>query len=94
MNEITNKGTLLNYVFTGLETIYNMVIINEIVKYMESKSMKSKLIMYKYDSFVFDFDESEYKKYVGNLISIIKLNGDVRLCYGKSYGEMEEVGNF
>ncbi len=94
MNDVTNKGTLLNYVFTGLETIYNIVIINEIVNYMESKSMKSKLIMYKYDSFVFDFDESEYKKYVGNILSIIKLNGDVRLCYGKSYGEMEEVGNF
>lgn len=92
--EITNRGTLLNYVFTGLETIYNMVIINEIVNYMESKSIKSKLIMYKYDSFVFDFDESEYKKHIGNILSIIKLNGDVRLCYGDSYGNMEEVGNF
>ena len=74
---------LLNYVLQNLETSYNVCILWEIIKLLKNK--KTKLILYTYDSFLFDFDKSEktlYKEII-SLFDGYKLQ--TKISYGKTY---------
>lgn len=55
--ENMNPQKLLNYVLQNLETANNVLILWEIFKILRGKN--TKLVLYVYDSFLFDFDESE-----------------------------------
>ena len=48
-----NRNKLFNYMIQLLETENNMKVLNDLVPYLKDK--KSKLILYSYDSFLFDF---------------------------------------
>jgi len=52
-----NPQKLFNYVLQNLETATNVCILIEINKLLRGK--KSKIVLYTYDSFLFDIDESE-----------------------------------
>jgi hypothetical protein len=58
-NELENMNPqkLLNYVLQNLETATNVNILYEIFKVLRGKN--TKLVLYVYDSFLFDYDESE-----------------------------------
>ena len=55
--ENMNPQKLLNYVLQNLETANNVLILYEIFKILRGKN--TKLVLYVYDSFLFDVDESE-----------------------------------
>jgi hypothetical protein len=58
-NELENMNPqkLLNYVLQNLETANNVNILYEIFKVLRGKN--TKLVLYVYDSFLFDYDSSE-----------------------------------
>ncbi len=71
---------LLNYVLQNLETAMNVRILWEIFKLLRGR--KTKLVLYTYDSFLFDFDDSEE-----DLINSIKaIFSDNKLQIKESYG--------
>ena len=71
---------LLNYVLQNLETSMNVRILWDIFKSL--KNRKTKLVLYTYDSFLFDFDESE----VGLIEEIKQIVKNYKLQIKESYG--------
>lgn len=67
--ENMNPQKLLNYVLQNLETANNVCILYEIFKILRGKN--TKLVLYVYDSFLFDMDESE-KDILGQILDIFK----------------------
>ena len=55
--EDMNPQKLLNYVLQNLETANNVLILWDIFKLLRGKN--TKLVLYVYDSFLFDWDENE-----------------------------------
>lgn len=55
--EDMNPSKLLNYIIQQKETIYNTLLLWDIIKILRNK--KTKLVLTCYDSFLFDFDETE-----------------------------------
>jgi len=74
---------LLNYLLQNLETSYNIRILWEIFKILNGAN--TKLILYTYDSFLFDLDRSERVKMVEilNIFKDYKLN--IKFNYGNTY---------
>ena len=70
-----NPQKLFNYLLQNLETSMNVCILWDIIQVLRGK--KTKLVLYTYDSFLFDLDESEtqviedikdiFKKYKFNI---------------------------
>ena len=72
---------LLNYVLQNLETSTNVCILWEIFKLLRGKN--TKLVLYTYDSFLFDLDESE-KEVIKEILKVFK---DKKLQVKYSYGD-------
>ena len=80
--ENMNPQKLFNYMLQNVETSTNVCILMEIHKLLRGKN--TKLVLYTYDSFLFDYDESE------NLIDDIKeifknKRLQIKTGYGTSY---------
>ena len=74
---------LLNYVLQNLETSTNVCILWEIFKLLRGKN--TKLVLYTYDSFLFDLDESE-KKVIKEILKVFKAKKlQVKYSYGDTY---------
>jgi len=74
---------LLNYVLQNLETSMNVRILWEIVKILKGKN--TKLVLYTYDSFLFDFDEGE-EDIIKEIIQVFKTNKlQIKHNYGPTY---------
>ena len=58
----------------------------------EIKDYKSKLILYSYDSFLFDFNVDDGLDYLINVKNILEQNGKypVKVGYGCNYHEMKD----
>jgi len=78
-----NPQKLLNYVLQNLETANNVLILWDIFKILRGKN--TKLVLYVYDSFLFDVDESEEEtlKEINNVFEKFKLN--TKSKKGKNY---------
>ena len=74
---------LLNYVLQNLETSMNVCILWKIFKSL--KGRKTRLVLYTYDSFLFDFKEGEEDLMVEikNIINNNKLQ--IKESYGSTY---------
>ena len=72
---------LLNYVLQNLETATNIRILWEIFKLLRGKN--TKLVLYTYDSFLFDLDESE-KQVIKEILKVFK---EYKLQVKHSYGD-------
>ena len=74
---------LLNYVLQNLETSTNVSILWEILKLLRGK--KTKLVLYTYDSFLFDYAEEDRQvlKEIKNIIENFKLS--TKISYGHTY---------
>ena len=88
-DELIAKGNemkpqkLLNYVLQNLETAMNIRILWEIFRSL--KGRKTKLVLYTYDSFLFDFDNSE-KDLIDEVKQIINNNKlQIKESYGNTY---------
>jgi hypothetical protein len=84
-NEIEemNPQKLLNYVLQNLETSTNVCILWEIFKILKGKN--TKLVLYVYDSFLFDVDKTE-KDTLKEILDIFKkYKLQVKFKKGKNY---------
>ena len=74
---------LLNYLLQNLETAMNVRILWEIFKSL--KGRKTKLVLYTYDSFLFDFDNNE-EDLIEDIKQIINNNKlQIKESYGNTY---------
>ena len=64
---------LMNYMMQSLETSRNIVILKEVLMFLQNK--KSKLALYTYDAFVFDFDKEDGKETLESLEKIMNQGG-------------------
>ena len=78
--ENMNPQKLFNYVLQNLETATNICILMELHKLLKGKN--TKLVLYTYDSFLFDVDKSE-KLEIENIFKKYKVN--VKSSYGPTY---------
>ena len=73
---------LLNYLLQNLETSMNVHILWEIIKLLRNK--KTKIVLYTYDSFLFDVDkEEDVLNEIKELFNKYKLQ--IKICYGSDY---------
>jgi len=83
---IKNKYKHFNYYIQALETKRNVEIILQILEILKNK--KTKLILYTYDSFLFDFSNDEPEVY-NNIVKI--LGFPVSIKHGKNYHELTKI---
>ena len=85
--EDMNPQKLLNYVLQNLETSTNVIILYEIFKILRGKN--TKLILYVFDSFLFDVDESE-KEIFTQIENIFKeKNLQIKIKSGTNYNNIK-----
>jgi hypothetical protein len=78
-----NPQKLLNYVLQNLETANNVLILYEIFKILRGKN--TKLVLYVYDSFLFDVDKNE-KEVLAQILEVFKnKNLQVKFKKGNNY---------
>ena len=81
--EDMNPQKLLNYVLQNLETANNVLILYEIFKILRGKN--TKLVLYVYDSFLFDVDKNE-KEVLAQILEVFKnKNLQVKFKKGNNY---------
>ena len=86
-----NKNKLFNYFIQSLETEANMRMLSNLFNTI--KDYKSKLVLYNYDSFLFDFNVEDGVNYLKLLKNEIELNGKfpTSISWGENYHEMEDI---
>ena len=84
-----NPPKLLNYLLQNLETSNNVLILWRIFKILKNK--QTKLVLYNYDSFLFDFHKSE-KYLIDELKMLFKEFGlRIKLSYGTNYSSLQSL---
>ena len=86
-----NRNKLFNYLIQLMETENNMKMLSNLIPFMES--YKSKLILYSYDSFLFDFNLDDGVDFLKKAKKIIESNGlfPTKTSKGTNYHEMEDI---
>jgi hypothetical protein len=86
-----NKNKLFNYFIQSLETEANMKMLSNLFNTI--KDYKSKLVLYNYDSFLFDFNIEDGIDYLKLLKKEIEQNGKfpTSISWGLNYHEMEDI---
>ena len=87
-----NKITFFNYYIQSFESEFCSNIIYDINQYIKQHNLKSTLILYTYDSFLFDMHKDEYE-YLLQLKKIIEFNNffDTTMKFGSNYNELNLV---
>jgi hypothetical protein len=87
---ITSKTQILPYVLQNYETERNILIINDLLKYLENKV--TRLVLYNYDSFLFDYSKKDGKKTIEEIKDILEQDGYKTSCkFGYNYQEMKNI---
>ena len=86
-----NPNKVFNYLIQLNETEYNMKMLSELTEIV--KPYKSELVLYQYDSFLFDFCLDDGKEFLQKVKSVIEQNGKfpVKVSKGINYHEMKEI---
>jgi len=86
-----NRNKLFNYMIQLMETENNMKMLSNLIPFLES--YKSKLILYSYDSFLFDFNLDDGVDFLNKIKEIIESNGlfPTKTSKGTNYHEMEDI---
>ena len=85
-----NKNKLFNYIIQAHETETNIKTIIDLKHYLLNR--KSKLVLYGYDSFLFDIHKDDRVQVFRELKQILERNGNlVKAKAGKNYGEMVNI---
>ena len=86
-----NPNKLFNYLIQLAETESNMNVISDIKELLQDK--KSKLVLYLYDSFLFDFNKEDEKDLIINIKKIIERQGKypTKIKIGQNYHDMSDV---
>ena len=82
-----NAPKLFNYYLQALETESNVLILKEVFKVMSG--YKSKLILYTYDSFAFDYNPSDDKQFFIDIKNAMKY--PVKGQIGNTYNSLKPL---
>ena len=87
-----NKNKLFNYLIQAYETESNIKTIIELKHYLLQK--KTKLVLYGYDSFLFDFSKQDGVSTLTEIKNILERNGHmIKAKAGSNYGEMNDISD-
>ena len=86
-----NANKLFNYTIQLMETENNMKALSELIP--KIKDYESKLILYSYDSFLFDFNMEDGLDYLKEVKEILEQDGKypVKVSWGLNYHEMKDI---
>lgn len=86
-----NRNKLFNYMIQLLETENNMKILNNLIPFI--KNYESKLVLYSYDSFLFDFKISDGLDFLKQVKGILEVDGlfPTKVAKGLNYHEMKDI---
>lgn len=65
-----NPQKLMNYIMQSLETSRNILILKEVLRYLQDK--KTKVVLYTYDALLFDYNKEDGKKTLEKLQEILE----------------------
>jgi DNA polymerase I-like protein with 3'-5' exonuclease and polymerase domains len=81
-----NSTKFFNYLLQGLETYVNLSVINKFFSLLNGK--KSKIILYLYDSFLFDLDINEKEDIIESINQFLTNKIAYKLKYGSNYNDL------
>ena len=86
-----NANKLFNYTIQLMETESNMRVLTKLIP--KIKDYKSKLILYSYDSFLFDFNMEDGLEYLNRVKDILEQDSKfpVKVSWGLNYHEMKDI---
>ncbi len=84
-----NKQKLFNYYIQAYETEQNIIIMNDIFKVLEGYN--SKLVLYTYDSFLFDFNMKDGINFMKKIKKAMKY--PIKAQFGANYDDMKDVSD-
>lgn len=68
-----NSNKLMNYILQSVETSRNILILKDVLKYLQGKN--SQVVLYTYDSVLIDFNKSDGKQTLTDLEQILSKDG-------------------
>ena len=80
---------LFNYYIQAFETEYNITLLSRVFKLLEGK--QTKMVLYVYDSMLFDFSLADGKELLQSLRDIISSDFPVKLKKGYTYASLEAL---
>lgn len=87
---ITSKTQILPYILQNYETERNILVLNDIFKYLACK--RTKLVLYNYDSFLFDYSKEDGKQTLCDIQMILEQDDYKTSCkHGSNYQEMKNL---
>jgi hypothetical protein len=81
------QSKLLNYIIQSYETSNNVVMLDNILNYLRDK--QTKLVLYTYDAFLFDYAEKDGKELLLTLKDMIPY--PINIKQGKTYHGLEKI---
>jgi len=81
-----NSTKFFNYLLQGLESYVNLSVINKFFSLLDGK--KSKIILYLYDSFLFDLDINEKEEIEKSINQFLINKIAYKVKYGSNYNDM------
>ena len=81
------QSKLLNYIIQSHETSNNVAMLDNILNYLSDK--KTKLVLYVYDSFLFDYSKEDGKQLLTDIKELIHY--PINIKQGKSYHGLEKL---
>ena len=92
--EDLNRNKLFNYLIQANETESNIKKILLIQDYLLRENKKTKLVLYGYDSFLFDFPNQDGVETLKEIKNILEENKHfTKSKMGYNYGEMKDITN-
>lgn len=74
-----HPAKLMNYMMQSLETSNNILILKEVLRYLQDK--KTKLVLYTYDSFLFDFHKEDGKETLEKIKQLMEKGGTLPIKF-------------
>jgi hypothetical protein len=81
------QSKLLNYIIQSHETTNNVMMLDNILNYLKDK--KTKLVLYTYDAFLFDYSKEDGKQLLTDIKDMIHY--PINIKQGKTYHGLEKL---
>jgi len=81
-----NPKKIFNYYIQSFETEYNLIIMNDIIDLLSNYN--TKLMLYTYDSFLFDFDKNDGEELLHDINNIISQHYMCSISVGNDYDNL------
>jgi len=85
-----NRNKLFNYLLQNMETERNMLVIHDLNEYLKNK--QTKVVLYTYDSLLFDYNVNEGKQVIVDIKNIMEAGGyPASISIGSDYHSMKDM---